>query len=183
MICDLVGNGPSSGEYVPFGAYTLMCNIPLLTRPWDGTVIVDRRPVTWMKNNSYTPTKPVYTTQTVKDYAKKNNIQGDWFVIGEHKERISAGVLGAEYLCRFATQIHMWGFDSLWSTDVSSKTDAIIPRARRPRLEQWWRPQWQQLFDANPSVEFHIYLPQGASVDVKNANVKQHHQKNQTVVE
>ena len=113
-------------------------------------------------------------TQKIKEQALSKNIGGDWIAVYETKARYNAGLYATEYLTRFSKEIHLWGFDSLWSTDVTSQMDNLVTRLRRPPLHEWWRPHWENIFNTY-DCEFVIHLPQGESCEFTQDNVRQQH--------
>jgi len=170
MTFDIIGNGASNRAYRRSG-YTYGCNVPQHKFKVNALSIIDNQPITWMKNNNWNPRVPVYCTAAARDYAKKCNRSGDWFAVYEKRERYNAGLYAVEHCVSRATQIHLWGFDSLFSTDVTSQMDAIVPRGKRPPLHTRWRPLWQQLFEQNPNVEFVLHIPQGEKSEVQATNL------------
>ena len=175
MMSNLVGNGSSNRFYdKDNNDYTIVCNVPQHGIKHQGMSIIDGEVLVWMKKHNYHPTVPVYCTSTVKSIAQGKNIGGDWHPVYERKNRYNAGLHAAEYLTRFSKQIHLWGFDSMWSTDITSQMDNLVPRARPRPLHEWWRPLWEDVFNAT-ECEFIIHLPQGESCEFTQANVKEQH--------
>lgn len=174
MMSNLIGNGPSNSLYTSDGSYNIVCNIPQHGIKHQGISIIDGEVLAWMKKHNYHPTVPVYCTQTIKSMAQSKNIGGEWLPVYERKNRYNAGLHAAEYLTRFSKQIHLWGFDSMWSTDITSQMDTLIERARPRPLHEWWRPLWNDIFNKT-ECEFVIHLPNGESCEFTQANVKQQH--------
>ena len=172
MMSNLIGNGPSNIFFTDSNDYTIVCNVPQHGIKHQGISIIDGKVLVWMKENNYNPTVPVYCTQTIKSIAQGKNIAGDWHPVYERKNRYNAGLHAAEYLTRFSKQIHLWGFDSMWSTDASRQMDNLIPRVRRQALHEWWRPLWENIFDTT-ECEFVIHLPNGETCDFKQKNVSE----------
>jgi hypothetical protein len=60
-----------------------------------------------------------------------------------------------------ATEIHMYGFDSMFAQDLSSTTDFFLVADRDPannlRLTNNWRPIWQTMFKEHPEVTFKVH--------------------------
>ena len=61
-------------------------------------------------------------------------------------------------------EVHLWGIDSFWSTDLESKTDAYMrpnqkmPRIR-PRVARQWNGYWHKIFSENTNHNFVIHKP------------------------
>jgi len=169
---DIVGNGPSCDLWQASYRYTVACNIPPKHVRYNCLSIIDNQPVLWMKNNSWAPRVPVYCTQLVKDTARSKNISGDWFPVYEKQTRTNSGQHAAEYFATKNTNcIHLWGMDSLWSEDLTSVQDKIIIRHRRPPLNRWWRPKWNEIF-SNTEIEYVIHAPKGAQNPYEQENVR-----------
>lgn len=176
MGIDIIGNGSSNTVFTKSSGYVIGCNVPTHGIPVNALSIIDNQPITWMRNNNWEPRVPVFCTPSVKDYAIKKNLSGDWHPVYEKRERYNAGLHATEYATRLSKKIHLWGFDSLFSDDLTSQMDALVPRNSRPPLNKWWRPHWQALFDANPTVDFVIHIPQGKTCDkfAENVHIQAH---------
>ncbi len=110
-----------------------------------------------MRNNKWTPQKPVYCTPIIAELAKKVNLAGDWFAVYEEKHRWNSGH-HAVYRHRTANEIHLWGFDSMFSDNLTSQCDAIIPRGTRPPLNKHWHPIWCEILDQT-SADVYVHMP------------------------
>jgi len=60
--------------------------------------------------------------------------------------------------------VHLWGIDSFWSTDLESRTDAYVrpnqkaPRVK-PRITRQWNGYWHKIFSSNSDRNFLIHKP------------------------
>lgn len=124
-----------------------------------------------MKNNNWDPRTPVLCLPATKDYAKKQNRGGDWLAVYEKRERYNAGIYAVEYSIRHSNEIHLWGFDSMYSNDLTSQMDTLVPRPGRAPLNKWWRPNWRKLFELHPDVKFSIHIPKGERCEEYPENV------------
>jgi hypothetical protein len=175
MVISIIGNGPSNKAYVSQGGYVVACNVPQHGHKYDALSIIDNQPINWMRNNSWNPRRPVFCTQTVKDYAFKKNISGDFHPVYNKIERYNAGLHAARYNAQLTKEIHLWGFDSLYSDVLESQMDTLVPRHSRPPLNKWWRPHWQELFDEFQQIEFVVHMPNGRQLDFEKPNVIPHY--------
>lgn len=171
MDFDIIGNGFSNRFFQQSSGYTIGCNIPTHRIPVNALSIIDNQPIVWMKNNNWHPRVPVYCTAQAKAVAQKNNRQGDWMPVYEKRERYNAGLHAALYASNLTTTVHLWGFDSLFSNDLTSQMDALVPRNSRPPLNKWWRPHWLELFITNKTVDYYIHLPQGSGCEIVAENL------------
>lgn len=170
-VTDIIGNGASNRFYKRTGDYVISCNVPNHRFAYNALSIIDNQPITWMKNNNWNPRVPVFCLETTKNYAQKQHRMGDWLPVYEKKERYNAGLYAVEYSTRHSYEIHLWGFDSLFSDDLTSQMDALVPRTSRPNLNRWWRPHWQQLFEQHTNIQFVIHIPKGETCEKYPTNV------------
>lgn len=178
---DIIGNGASNRYFLPSSRYVISCNIPQHGYKYNALSIIDFQPIHWMKKNSWRPRVPVYTTKENKELAHKQNIEGDWFPVYTKTSRWNAGLHAADYMARKNGEIHLWGFDSMWSADCTSQMDTIVPRPKRPPLHNWWYPIWNEIFDKHSSTQFIIHAPKGAQHAFSKNNVIQTSEADQVV--
>ena len=168
---DIIGNGDSNNLYVPNAHYTIACNIPQHTIKYNALSIIDNRPLDFMKERGWKPRVPVFCTPEVQTRSRKFNLEGDWFAVYERKHRWNAGHHAVLHHNTMAQQIHLWGFDSLFSQDLTSQTDAIIPRHHRPPLNNHWHPIWREILDQCYCTVV-LHLPQGAKCAIEHEKLR-----------
>jgi len=154
---DIIGNGASNHLYTPRNRQVIACNVPQHKFYYNVLSIIDNKPVHWMRTTKWTPQKPVYCTPVIAELAKKVNLAGDWFPVYEEKHRWNSGH-HAVYKHRTANEIHLWGFDSMFSDNLTSQCDAIIPRSTRPPLNKHWHPIWCEILDQT-SADVYVHMP------------------------
>ena len=109
--------------------------------------ILGNRPRRWME-------------QMPSFYLKySQNIKGFWthvppyaqlpgHTLAQAATNYSCGHMAVDYACRQmkATEVHMYGFDSIFAFDITSSTDLYLPSDRdnmnTERLTRNWRPVW-----------------------------------------
>lgn len=73
-------------------------------------------------------------------------------------------------------EIHMYGFDSLFDTNMRSYTDVVLSSDRAPtnnyKLLDNWRPIWRDLFSEFPQIDFILYHSHGNVKVNMSQNVK-----------
>lgn len=75
----------------------------------------------------------------------------------------SCGHMAVDYACRVqkATEVHIYGFDSMFDTNLRSFTDLLLESDRSPqnthRIANNWRPVWTGLFKEFANVQFYLY--------------------------
>ena len=82
---------------------------------------------------------------------------------GQAATNYSCGHMAVDYACRKmgATEVHMYGFDSIFELDLTSSTDLILESDRGTqntyRLANNWRPIFSMMFQEFKDVQFYIY--------------------------
>jgi len=173
-IINIVGNGSSSRLFKHMGLFTVACNIPPKNIQYNTLSIIDNQPILWMKTNSWQPRVPVLCTESVKNMAQSKGRTGDWRAVYEKTSRWNSGHHAVKYFCETQSvdQIHLWGFDSVYTEDLTSVQDSVIIRHRRPNLNQHWRPIWNTLFDSFPNTEMIFHTNTRINSAYEQANVK-----------
>tara|TARA_A100001035_G_C27786024_1_gene504406 strand:- start:4829 stop:5380 length:552 start_codon:yes stop_codon:yes gene_type:complete len=168
---DIIGNGSSNNLYRKTGFVVVACNVPQHKYDYDYLSIIDNNPIVWMKQNNYTPRKPVLCLRKNKATANAKEVKGEWRDVYPDRERWNSGLHAAEYFAPTYNEIHLWGMDSFYCDDFTSQMDDIIERKIRPNLNKWWRPAWMSIFDTHVKTQFIIHIPEGECCDFKKENV------------
>lgn len=143
---NIIGNGASNSMYSGDGP-SVACNVPQHPYPYTKLFMIDTRPLDYMRSSGWRPSVPVVCTQQVADQAHKLDVEGDWRPLLSRENRWNSGHHAVNYYSTRCQEIHLWGFDSIWSNDLTSQCDTVIPRYARPPLNKYWHPIWQQLLD------------------------------------
>lgn len=167
---DIIGNGASNSLYQPTSDYVIACNIPQHSIKYNCLSIIDTRPLTYMRETGWRARVPIYCTQQVKEQARKLNIEGDWFDVYERKNRWNSGHHAVDYHASMAQEMHLYGFDSLFSNDLTSQCDTIIPRYARPPLNKYWHPIWDIIL-TNVSCKIFVHIPEGNQLAISHPNL------------
>jgi hypothetical protein len=75
----------------------------------------------------------------------------------------SCGHMAVDYACRAknASEVHIFGFDSMFDTNLRSYTDLLLESDRSPqnthRIATNWRPIWPKMFDEFSETTFFLY--------------------------
>ena len=62
------------------------------------------------------------------------------------------------------SEVHLWGIDSFWSTDLESRTDVVVrPNQRTPRVKpkitRQWNGYWHKIMSDHTNHVFVIHRP------------------------
>ena len=153
MKAHILGNGPSIDLFEPDGEYTVGCNFQKF--PVDLSVIVDCKPFMIYKGNrSLIPNKRIitsrYAMQTLNEQDLVNEFQIIYMI--EHLEQYkSSGHIATDWcLDHDYSEIHLWGFNSIWEDTQETRSDLLIPRSRA-QFDLWihWREKWQAYKNLN----------------------------------
>lgn len=94
----------------------------------------------------------------------------------------SCGHMAMDYACRQmkATEVHIYGFDSMFETNLDSFTDLMLESDRSSqnthRLANNWRPIWTNFFKEFSGVNFYLHhthdrikfsIPNNVTIKVK----------------
>ena len=196
MTIHLLGNGPSLDLFNRdewSDSHTFVgCNFSDPSLRPDYTVIVDVRAIKkFIEPEPYVLTIPAVVSRRAYDYVQKHhgweNVSHSVIEIADtidliRDRRISknlamnSGQHGVVYSIRkhsclgsIHQDVHIWGTDSLWSTDIVSKTDPIArPNHKgsrvRPRITKRWNSYWKKIFIDHPYHTFTIHAPKEARV-------------------
>ena len=188
----IIGNGPSNNLYknnekVNEKYYDLIicCNIPRHGFKRDVVSIVDSKPLEVIKRTVELK-KPVnlgqvWCHQKIYKFCNDNKLPGIWNPIYESKRRdvniegqifntdYNSGLAAADYVCENyddLEEIHLWGFDSLFSQNYNSQMDKLVirPERRVHLLNHVWNLFWKQVLDKYPNIIFKSHIPLGANL-------------------
>jgi hypothetical protein len=148
MKAHILGNGPSIELYQPTDGLIIGCNIQ--EHPVDVSVVLDKRPfLKYCGNRSLFQGKPIITSEYAMPTLIEQEITHEfdiWHKVAYLEKYMSAGHVAAHWLIDHDyTEIHLWGFDSIWADTIETKTDKIIERSRAQfDLYIHWRERWQK---------------------------------------
>jgi len=172
----VIGNGPSAGFYKPAKGLKILNNLaPMAVNNVYATVMVDfkmmkaihegiltvpgdwvlgARPHKWMeiRNDFYMK----YSRQIKEFYMVLPKYASNYtdFNCGHMATHYTANKLKCD-------EIHMYGFDSIFSFDITSSSDFYLESSRdnlnTERLTRNWRPIWKGLFNEFKDTQFIIH--------------------------
>jgi hypothetical protein len=175
-VAHVIGNGKTASLYQPSKGLKITCNVPpfavanvyttcmvdfkMMKAIEEGSVkvpgdwVLGFRPKKWMemKPNFYMK----YAPQVKEFYTELPKYAKDYtsFNCGHMATHYTANKLEAD-------EIHMYGFDSVFSFDVTSSCDTFLVSDRSTnntqRLTALWRPIWEGLFNEFSSKQFILH--------------------------
>jgi hypothetical protein len=171
----ILGNGNSVKYFTDDGCMSIVaCNIPQHGHRFTDLSIIDAQPVVAMKNTGWRTNRPIWCSRKTARAAENHGVDGDFRQAYDDEYRTNSAHWAARlFLCYTDEVIHLWGIDSLFSDDLTSQMDSIVPRRQRPDLNKHWHPHWQKIFARRPELKWVIHTPVGVKLRVKAPNVKQ----------
>lgn len=173
MQASVIGNGASWTKFMPQGEFVVACNIPNI-ESYDVLSIIDDKVLNWMQKHNWHTERTVWCTPNIEKTQQRLNLGLDTQVLYTRQSRKNSGHHAVECLAKKGYDIiHLWGFDSMWTEDLTSAMDTKVPRPQRPPLNRWWRPIWNEIFETYPNTQFVLHANQG-EVTVEAENLKIH---------
>lgn len=189
MRVNVLGNGDNAGMFQRgTKGKLLVCNMPpfeLTAKEVHATCMVDfkmmnaltkgqiqldmydwilgTRPRKWMEMRPDFYMKYAQKIKAFYQHVPKYAILED----GAHMAptNFNCGHLAVHYACNkmMATEVHIYGFDSLFDMNLNSFTDLLLESDRSDnntyRLNNNWRRIWPNIFNEFPEVKFYLYHP------------------------
>lgn len=120
--------------------------------------VLGTRPKVWMENKGSFYLKHAHRIRefytTVPKYAGPANVRATNFNCGHMATHYAANKLKA-------TEVHLYGFDSLFDHNMRSYTDTVLSSDRGDtnnyRLLNNWRPIWTGIFNEFKDTKFYLY--------------------------
>ena len=142
--------------------------------------ILGNRPRRWMEQKPSFYLKYAQNVKGFHTYVPKY-AQLPGHKLEEAATNYSCGHVAADYVCRImkATEVHMYGFDSMFDMNLASYTDNFLVSDRSAlnvhRMASNWRPIWTKFFTEFKDTKFVIHhshadikmiLPENVTVEV-----------------
>jgi len=138
--------------------------------------ILGTRPRRWMEKN---PTFYMKYAQNIKGFhtylPTYAQLRGQ--KLEDAATNYSCGHMAVDYACRViqATEVHLYGFDSMFDMNLDSFTDNFLQSDRSAlnvhRMASNWRPIWQKFFQEFDKTEFFVYHSHDKLKFIKPPNV------------
>lgn len=166
----VVGNGPSRLLFHSIEPtkrdVVIAHNIPEAGIDPDVIVMIDSQPVEWMAKNKVYPIARFWVSNRSHEVIRHHNLTKliNVEVTWDNIHRYNAGIYSVRECLNRGWNVHMWGFDSMFSDCLESPAmDRIIPRHRRPKhLDKQWQDHWLKVFN-NRTNQVTIHMPKGST--------------------
>jgi len=184
-VVHVLGNGDSVHCYKPAKGLKVVCNLPPfhVDNVW-ASVIVDFKmcaaltegsveiPYTWvcgMRPKIWMEKHPSFYMKKMK------NIREFYTVLPKYIANytdFNCGHVAVHYACNRlkGTEIHMYGFDSIFDFTTTSATDFVLNSDRgdnnTARLTSVWRNVWKGIFEEYKDTKFILYHHRHSNVKV-----------------
>jgi len=171
----IIGNGPSQKYYRNQDGFKVVCNLNWHI-PHDVVSIIDPQPIEYIYKNQLLTDKLVWTSPKANRLIQQYQLQLEV----EQCHNTAIPYNNAQFACLKLlslahTTIHIYGCDTLWSDDMTSNQDTMIPRPHRDlTLYVQWRQLWQKIFTDNRQIDFYIHSPVNIDCVEYGVNVKYH---------
>ena len=180
-IAHIYGNGPSRILYNDYKhkdkGLLIGHNIPEAGINPDVIVVIDSQPIQWFKENNVYPTAKFWLSNRAKHQALSCDIVNKIkiAIVWDDVHRYNAGIYAVRECLNQNYDVHLWGFDSMFSDCLESPAmDRIIPRHRRPKhLDPDWQKHWLKVLN-NRKNTVNVHMP-------KDATPKKHLTKSECV--
>lgn len=178
MKLHVLGNGPSISYFDESDGVRIGCNFtqPQLNPTW--TMIADIKPVKKLYEG-IALCCPAVLTERAQAYTQSKSLKLDTNRLTIHKivpflRRKSIherwGMNSAQHAVFYGieefkpSEVHLWGCDSLWSSNIESSTDQIVHKdlqfMNSQEIYYVWRDYWNYIFESNGDVQFVVHAPE-----------------------
>lgn len=157
---NVIGNGASKKFFVPNGWFTVTCNLEF-GFGYDAVSMIDPQPVVWLDTHRPKINRPIWCRENVKSLAVVKQLPYQFEVVYRHRHRMNSGHHAVGRLIELGyTDIHLWGFDSIWTDSLESLMDQHIPRSyRKATLKTEWHQHWIDFHQNHPHVAMTVHTP------------------------
>lgn len=176
-VAHVIGNGDTASFFDPRSkGAKVTCNVPPFeVKDVYGTCIVDFKMMIAMDEGSVTPPTPWILGARPHHYMHMkshlrikwiNHIKEYYTVLPKYCKNFTdfnCGHMAVHFTANRlkATEIHMYGFDSLFDFNLRSFTDLVLNSDRgntnNLRLAENWRPIWPAMFEEFKDTQFVLY--------------------------
>ena len=179
-VAHIIGNGDMAGMYKQAKGIKITCNLPpfavnnvyctfmvdfkMMKAIDEGSVVVPGEWILGARPKKWMEIRPDFYMK----YASQ--IKGFYLELPKYASSytdLNCGHMATHYVANKikATEVHMYGFDSLFEFNMRSTTDLFLHSDRsnmnNNRLINNWRPIWTKMFEEFPDTQFVLYYKHG----------------------
>jgi hypothetical protein len=174
----VIGNGPSHIAFDESDGIRVGCNFAHADRGLTWTMIADIKPVKKLYEGVALPC-PAVLSERASAFVAGKTLKLDERRLTIHKVvpflRRKAihdrwGMNSAQHAVWYGIEefqpdeVHLWGCDSLWSTNIESTTDQIVHKdltfMNSQHIYLVWRQYWNYIFNYHPNIKFYVHGPE-----------------------
>lgn len=179
MILHILGNGPSVESFpLDSKGNRIGCNFTDEKFNCDWTMIADIKPIKRLYEGYNLPCPAVLTDRAhaftekkavkmdprrmklhrVKPFLRRKNIHDRW------------GMNSAQHATWYGIEefkpkeVHIWGCDAIWSTNIESSTDLIVHKdvefMNKTEIHFCWRDYWNYIIEHYAPIKFYVHAPE-----------------------
>lgn len=173
-IAHVLGNGPSRKDFVnePFGDI-YGCNLSDFDLPLKATFIMDAVCVNHIRNERVQLPWPVIVCTSHVNVLKRGTPKVE--IMDIIYKNLENGESTGHYALRWCAsrydEVHVWGFDSMWQTNVDSDSHVKIPTGIHcDGNYKAWRRNWDKVINEYPKCNIILHKPaQVAQVEAQRS--------------
>ena len=166
-ICHLIGNGPSARLFDLRKGDRYGCNYPTLDISYKACGFIDQNFPYWLEVTGHNGDWEWWTHQDMYDHVKSHDLMKGFNLKPEIEWMPNTGATMARYLGERYDQVHLWGFDSMFSTDCKRINDEVTRTISATRVESCDH-YWKTWFEAKvaPHGNFACHMPTNVFTNV-----------------
>ena len=159
-ICHLIGNGPSCRLFDLRKGDRYGCNYPRLDIPYEACGFMDQNMPYWLEITGHGSDLNWWTHKPLYDHTKQYELIKDYKLEGRLAWMPNTGACKARHLADLYDEVHLWGFDSLFSNECSTLNDEVFNTTGRKRAQDC-SSYWHILFEKEiaPYGNFSCHMP------------------------
>lgn len=162
-VCHLIGNGPSAKLFDGRSGDIYGCNYPKFDLDYKACGFVDQSFPYWVDATGHTGHWEWWTFTELHEHVKKWDLMKGLTVEPHLEFMPNTGQMMAKRLSSMYEEVHLWGFDSLYSTSTASLTDKNFTKSLSTRartLDIFWRRWFEE--NCSPHGSFVCHMPDNA---------------------
>ena len=166
-VCHLIGNGPSARLFDLRSGDRYGCNYPRLDISYKACGFVDQNFPYWLEITGHRGDWEWWTHKDLHDHVKSHSLMQDHTLKTEIEWMPNTGATMAKHLAANYDQVHLWGFDSMFSPSCASINDKVTSTMEGKRVQNcdhYWKLWFEQ--EVAPYGNFACHMPANVFTNV-----------------